>query len=91
MNDLRIRQFIDELNTNMSSNYQIVADIFNTGYGYPELDPLRDEICKCIICGLHQASITLTNHLLEASLKKCLAIKYSIENRKNNLKPKDVF
>ena len=34
-----------------------------------ELDALRDEICKCIFCGLPQASITLTNTLLELAIR----------------------
>jgi hypothetical protein len=91
MNNGRIKQFINELNVNISSNYPVIAEIFNSEYGYPTLDPLRDEICKCIICDLHQASITLTNHFLEASLKKCLVIKYSIDNKNDALKPKDAF
>lgn len=91
MNDDRINSFIKDLNENISSNYPKIATIFNLEYGYPELDPLRDEICKCLICGLYQASITLTNHLLESSLKKCLAIKYSIDNKDNNSELENVF
>jgi hypothetical protein len=90
MKDDRINQFIDELNQTIAPNYQITKEIFNREYGYPELDPLRDEICKCLICGLYQAAITLTNHLLESSLKKCLAIKYKIEHenvRKHSANP----
>ena len=68
-----------------------IEEIFNTEYNYPELDPLRDEICKCLICGLYQAAITLTNHLLESSLKKCLAIKYEIDNKNPQLELKDAF
>src|ERR1035437_9424617 len=87
----RLDQFVTDLNAQISSNYYIVKGIFNQEYGYPELDPLRDEICKCIICGLNQAAMTLTNHLLESSLKKCLAMRFSIENKKENVELKDAF
>lgn len=87
----RFEQFIKELNDEIDINYKTIENIFNLEYGYPELDPLRDEICKCIICGLNQAAITLTNHLLEASLKKCLAMKYSITNKKAIVDLKDAF
>lgn len=91
MKDDRINQFIDELNQTIAPNYQIIKDIFNREYNYPELDPLRDEICKCLICGLYQAAITLTNHLLESSLKKCLAMKYAITHKGNQIELKDAF
>ena len=68
-----------------------IKDIFNVKYGYPEFDPLRDEICKCIICNLNQAAITLTNHLLESSLKKCLAMKYSVSNKHSNIKLEESY
>jgi hypothetical protein len=38
-------------------------------------DSLRDEICKCITFKCFQASITLTNHLLELLLKDSLIFK----------------
>ncbi len=87
----RIHHFIDELNSNISRNYERINDIYIQSYNYPELDPLRDEICNCIICGLNQAAITLTNHLLEASLKKCLAMRYSLVNKEENIELKDTF
>ena len=82
----RMKNFIDNLNSQISINYEIIKDIFNSQYDYPALNPLRDEICKCFICGLYQSTITLTNHFLEKSLKFCLGIKYSIENKKPELK-----
>lgn len=91
MNEERIVQFIGELNESLSLNYEIVKDIFNSEYGYPELDPLRDEICKCLICGLNQAAVTLTNHLVESSIKKCLALKHSIDNKHDDMKLEDAF
>ncbi len=88
----RLKIFIDDLNSSLSSNYELIATTFNSEYGYPEFDPLRDEICKCIICGLNQAAITLTNHLLEASLKKCLISRYTILHKQNsNEKLSEIF
>lgn len=81
----RLEQFVNELNVSINGNYELIKNNFNIEYGHPELDPLRSEICKCIICDLHQAAITLTNHLLESSLKKCLVMKYSINNKQDNI------
>jgi hypothetical protein len=85
---IRLEQFVDELNKTIPSHSELIKNIFNSEYGYPELDPVRDEICKCIICGLYQAAITVTNHLLEQSIKTCLIFKHSIENKKDGT---DVF
>ena len=87
----RLGQFVKDLNSHIDSNYDIIKENFNLEYGYPELDPLRDEICKCIMCGLNQSAITLTNHLLESSLKKCLAMKFSIENKQVDTQLEDAF
>jgi hypothetical protein len=91
MDMTRLEQFVEELNKTMFSKYQIIKDVFETEYGYPELDPIRNEICKCIICNLNQAAITLTNHLLEKSLKHFLIVKYSKENKREDTKIDDVF
>jgi len=91
MNKDRIEQYIDELNVSLYINYEAIKDIFNSEYGYPELDPVRDEICKCILFDLYQAAITLTNHLLESSLKKCLAMRFSITNKQEDTKLEDSF
>lgn len=91
MNDI-FKTFITDLNSSIKTNYKSIEWIFNTEYGYPEFDPLRDEVCKCIICDLHQAAITLTNHLLETSLKKCLIYKHTIQNNKRkDLKISQLF
>lgn len=89
--DNRMNIFISDLNSCINPNYEIINKIFNSEYGYPLLDPVRDEICKCFICGLYQSTITLTNHLLEKSLKFCLGIKYSIENKSNEIELQDAF
>lgn len=87
----RLQQFIGELNSCIAPNYEAIDEIFNTEYGYPALDPVRDEICKCFICGQYQSTITLTNHLLEKSLKFCLGIKYTLENRKEGVEFHEMF
>ena len=46
--------------------------MYNSEYGWPELDVVRNEICLCLIFGFHQAAIALTNHLLESLLKYSL-------------------
>ncbi len=90
-NKERLEQFVNELNICIGCNYEVIKNVFNKEYGYPEFDPLRDEICKCVLCDLHQAAITLTNHLLESSLKKCLAMKHSISNKQNDIKLENSF
>lgn len=68
--------FIAELNeiavsrqSHMLQNYQSVRNAYRTPYGLPDLDAVRREVALCIILGLYQAAITLTNHLLESLLK----------------------
>lgn len=80
----RIKQFIDELNGHIETNLSKVDFQFNTEYGWAEFDPLRDEISKCLICDLCQASITLTNHLLENFLKTMLIYHETIINKDKN-------
>ena len=43
------------------SNYPLIQDLYQNYYNMPELDPLRHEVCLCLILGLNQAAITLTN------------------------------
>jgi hypothetical protein len=57
-------------------NYPLIRDAYNNEYGLNELDPLRHEICLCIMFGLCQAAITLTNHLLESLLKYALIFQH---------------
>lgn len=81
MNQTIFDNFIAELNANIRKNYNTIAEAFENEYGWPEVDPVRSEVCKCIICGLNQAVITLTNHLLESVLKKALIIEESAKNK----------
>ncbi len=86
-----IKQFITDIDSSIQENYLKIKDVWSLTYNSLELDPLRDEICKCIMCNLNQAAITLTNHLLETSLKKSLILKFSILNRKEEVDFKDMF
>jgi hypothetical protein len=77
----RTKQFVDDLNDKFNKNLARIDFQFNNEYGWPEFDPLRDEITKCLICDLYQASITLTNHLLENFLKTILIYHDTISNK----------
>lgn len=76
-------KYIQELNEILDSRephvikmYPKIRDIFRNGYEWPEMDTLRYEISLCLIFGLYQAAITLTNHMLESLLKFSLSYKY---------------
>jgi hypothetical protein len=56
----------------INRNYPAVRDAYQNHYNWPEMDTLRHEVCLCLIFGLHQAAITLTNHLVESLLKVAL-------------------
>ena len=83
--------FIAELNANIRKNYNTIARAFENEYGWPEVDSVRNEVCKCLICGLYQAAITLTNHLLESVLKKALIIDESAKNKAEQCDITNVF
>lgn len=91
MNQTILENFIEELNANIRNNYDTVADVFENEYGWPEVDSVRSEICKCFICGLYQAAITLANHLLESVLKKALIIDESAKNKTEQSDITNVF
>jgi len=76
------KKYTDEVNEIIKSRFEFInrhylsiRDAYQNHYDWPELDPLRYEICICITFGLCQAAITLTNHLLESVLKYALIIK----------------
>jgi hypothetical protein len=80
------QKIVDEMNEvlrsrkeEIISNYPLIRDLFQKPYKMPELDPLRHEVGLCLILGLNQAAITLTNHLLETFLK--LVLIYDHTNR----------
>ncbi|MBN2395125.1 MAG: hypothetical protein JXC36_01530 [Candidatus Atribacteria bacterium] len=81
MNEEEKKKLTEEVNKIIQSrfefiyrNYLLIRDAYKNDYYWPELDPLRDEICLSIMFGLCQAAITLTNHFLESLLKNALII-----------------
>lgn len=71
----KVEIFINELEKKIDENIPKVHSQFLNEYGWPEFDPLREEISRCLICDFCQAAITLTNHLLENFLKTMLIYK----------------
>ena len=74
--DKKQRKIVVEVNKIIRSRreliykfYPSIREIYNSHYDLPDMDPLRHEICICIMFGLCQSAITLTNHLLESLLK----------------------
>lgn len=65
----------------LKSNYEAIRYIYNNEYDWPELDPLRHEICLCYMFGFYQAVMTLTNHFLESMLKYALIINHPVKNK----------
>jgi len=75
------QKLTDEINEIIRSRFEFIdrhylsiRDAYHNHYDWPELDPLRDEISLCIMFGLCQSAITLTNHFLESLLKYALII-----------------
>jgi len=68
----------------MWQNYLPVRKAYITEYNFPELDPVRREVALCLIFGLPQAAITLTNHLLESLLKYALIYDHALKHQPNN-------
>jgi hypothetical protein len=54
---------------------------FQTEYSIAGLDKIREEICTCLVFGLYQAAMTLTNFLFENAFKTLL-IYHHIYNKK---------
>jgi len=66
-----LKRILDDLRLRLGV-YKAIRRAFASEYGLPELDLIRHEICLCLILGLDQAALTLTNHLLESLLKYAL-------------------
>jgi hypothetical protein len=62
----------DDITQRVQRNFEKITDIINAPYNWPLLDSIRNEICDCILVDSTQAAVTLTNHLLEKSLKALL-------------------
>jgi hypothetical protein len=65
----------------ITQNYPSVRDAYQKAYEWPEMDTLRHEIALALIFGLHQAAITLTNHLLESLMKTSLIMFESSQDK----------
>ncbi len=83
-----IQEIIESRHSSIEKHYIIIRDVYQEKYDWSLLDPLRHEICICIMFGLCQAGITLTNHLLESLLKNALIIKHAknIKQTKGEIK-----
>jgi len=81
--DAEIQKLIEENKSFIERNYLQIRTQYLNSYNLPELDPIRYEICKCLFVGCYQAAITLSNHLLENSLKTFL-IYHDLINKKTS-------
>lgn len=70
--DFELKAIIKHASNGILERYVQVRNCYLTTYSLSEIDPIRDEICRCIVFGLNQAAITLTNNLLEKGLKALL-------------------
>ena len=86
MND-EVNEIIQSRFEFINRHYLSIRDAYHNTYEWSELDPLRHEICICIMLGLCQAAITLTNHLLESLLKYSLII---LHGRKKKQKEEEI-
>ena len=77
--DELLSQISKDYNERVNKNFEAIADLVTTPYNWQLLDAIRQEICDCILIGASQAAVTLTNHLLEKSLKALL-----MHNEPNN-------
>lgn len=75
-----LQEVVDSRSDEMFESYIEVRDILQTAYEWPEVDVLRHEVCLCLIFGLYQAGMTMTNHMLESFLKTSLGYKESFDN-----------
>ena len=82
---------IETVASNIDKNYDTLSDVLETEYEFPALDPVRYEICLCLMSGLNQAALTLTNHLLESVLKKFLILHDSPCKTQNSSELTSVF
>lgn len=64
-----------------NARYLRIRDVYKNDYRLPELMSIKSQICKCIAFGLHVAAMTLTNHLLEKSIKIFLIYSDNLRNK----------
>ncbi len=59
----------------INENYNEIKFQLENAYGSSQFDFLREEICLCILYGLNQSAITLTNHFFENFFKTMIQLK----------------
>ena len=82
-----MRAVIDHCSQALPHNYGRVRFAYQNPYSVPDLDPLRHEGCLCLMFGLNQSAITLTNHMLEKLLKTALIHQYSLQQEDHDNPP----
>lgn len=70
---------IEQLKQNIDNNYERIKPLLDSEYS-SQFELLKEEICFCLICGLNQASITLTNHFFENFFKTIVQLKMVKDN-----------
>lgn len=70
---LALKGVIEHSLDKAKQNYPSLADRL-VDCGWIEIQPIRWEVCKCLLFGLPQAAITLTNFYVEALLKDALVV-----------------
>ena len=95
MNEEEKKKYINEINVILSerliqikNNYPQVREAYQNTYDWPDLDPIRHEASLCLMFGLNQAAITLTNHLFENLMKSTLISYHSKDKFPNDAKNK---
>lgn len=95
MNEEEKKKYINEINAILSerliqikNNYHQVRKSYQSTYNWPDLDPIRHEVSLCLMFGLNQAAITLTNHLFENLMKSTLISYHSKDKLPKDTKNK---
>ncbi len=78
-----LKAICQERQREMWQNYLLIREAYSIEYDFPELDPVRHEVALCLVFGLPQAAITLTNHLLESLLKYALIYDHALKHQPN--------
>lgn len=73
------KYIIEALLKSVNENYEKIKPLLDNEYS-SQFEFLKEEICFCLICGLNQASITLTNHFFENFFKTMVQLKEVKDN-----------
>lgn len=82
---------IKDIKCKIKKNYNSISIAFENEYGLLKIDPVRKEICYCLLCEFNQAAITLTNHLLESFLKEILITYDAVKNNNDKRNISNLF